>query len=165
MLVQCVVTPQSSLRIKYMHKNTEIHTHCHNAVWVWSHRFLCSAKLSFLFLSGYHIFSCFLLSCSLLSLSPPFPHLLHHFSPFASLSSSSLPPLVSVSSSSLSPLSDVTWSQGIKCHFSAVTKVQFTAVRPGVWWQDESSPSLISSLPLLLPFFPCIFSFLFSVLP
>lgn len=52
--------------------------------------------------------------------------LLHHFLPSAL-----------VLFISLSRLSDVTRSQWIECHFSAVIKVRFTAVHSGVWWQDE----------------------------
>lgn len=71
----------------------------------------------------------------------------------------------------LAPLCDVTWSQWIECHFSAVIKVQFTAVHSGVWWQEErererefssfSSPSSFF-LPSLSPFL--IFSSIFLCL-
>lgn len=70
-------------------------------------------------------------------------------------------------------LSDVTWSQWIECHFSAVIKVQLTAVHSGVWWQDEREGERESSTPSLPPspffsFFPShsksFHSILFSLL-
>lgn len=157
--------------INHTHKSL-INQHLHSAqcsyvVWPRHKSPVISVTSHLLLLPPSHLFADIILfpqgsPAEVIPSSVPSPSLLFilflAYTSYIILSSSALPffssPLL---------LTDVTWSQRIRCHFSAVIKVQLTAVHSGVWWQDEreteSSPSsVISSSPLFLPPPPYIFS-------
>lgn len=103
----------------------------------------------------------------LLSLIRHFVTSLASFPSFVSLPL--LPFLSSSSSSSVPPpppsLSDVIWSQWIKCHFSAVIKVQFTVahLRPSSLLYSQSFFSFSFFLPLLICLFSTTLTFTTSI--